>query len=174
MAKYDEKFKLFVVQEYRAGDIGFKALGRRHGLPVGAIKDWVAQYREHGLSGLQKKYSRYDAAFKLSVLRRMWREELSRRQVAALFDLRGGHTVVTTWEQQYHAGEIGALEPRKRRRPRKMKAAPPKPPQPDTQDTRTLEDLRKENEYLRAEVAYLKKLDALIQARPPAAPKKRK
>jgi transposase len=42
------------------------------------------------------------------------------------------------------------------------------------EDTRTLEELRKENEYLRAEVAYLKKLDALVRAQRLAAPKKRK
>jgi transposase len=41
-------------------------------------------------------------------------------------------------------------------------------------DTRTVEDLRKENEYLRAEVAYLKKLDALVRAKKQAAPSKRK
>jgi transposase len=38
----------------------------------------------------------------------------------------------------------------------------------------TLEALRRENEYLRAEVAYLKKLDALVRAQKHAAPKKRK
>ena len=41
-------------------------------------------------------------------------------------------------------------------------------------DTRTQEDLRKENEYLRAEVAYLKKLDALVRAKKQAVPTKRK
>ena len=52
----------------------------------------------------------------------------------------------------------------------------PKPPAtPDkTGDTPTIERLLKENEYLRAEVAYLKKLDALIQAKKLAAQKKRK
>jgi transposase len=38
---------------------------------------------------------------------------------------------------------------------------------------RTLEQLRKENEYLRTEVAYLKKLNALVQAKKQVAQKKR-
>ena len=53
----------------------------------------------------------------------------------------------------------------------------PKPPEPTpahADDARTLQALRKENEYLRAEVAYLKKLDALVRANRQAAQKKRK
>lgn len=40
-------------------------------------------------------------------------------------------------------------------------------------EERTLEELRQENEYLRAEVAYLKKWNALVQAKKVAAQKKR-
>jgi transposase len=40
-------------------------------------------------------------------------------------------------------------------------------------DPRTLKQVLKENEYLRAEVAYLKKLRALIQEKDRAAQKKR-
>jgi transposase len=42
------------------------------------------------------------------------------------------------------------------------------------EEARTLEQLEKENELLRAEVAYLKKLDALVRTARQAAPKKRK
>ncbi|CAN0602476.1 unnamed protein product [Ectocarpus sp. 12 AP-2014] len=50
---------------------------------------------------------------------------------------------------------------------------PPKPPLPLT-DKSSLEQLLQENEYLRAEVAYLKKLRALRQAKEQAAQKKRR
>ena len=40
-------------------------------------------------------------------------------------------------------------------------------------DTRSHADLLKEVKYLRAEVAYLKKLEALVQAKKQAAQKKR-
>ncbi len=54
-------------------------------------------------------------------------------------------------------------------------AKPPQPPAKATpDDERTREQLIKENEYLRAEVAYLKKLDALVQAKKAAQQKKRK
>lgn len=150
------------------------ALEGKHGVGKSKIRSWVDLYRRHGAAGLRKKFSHYSARFKLLVLKRMWRQELSYSQVVALFDLRGGTGVVSSWERQYHKGGLDALEPKPRGRPKKMKMpeTPRVPAQP--QDARTLEELRKENEYLRAEVAYLKKLDALIRAERLAAPKKRK
>lgn len=170
MAKYTEAFKLEVAQTYLSKQIGARSLAAQYGLDHGTVRRWAHQYQAHGEAGLRKKFSHYSAAFKLSVLRRLWQEELSCRQVAALFDLRGGHGVVTAWVRQYHEGGLDALQPKPRDRPKKMPK--PKPPSP-TDETRTLEQLRKENEYLRAEVAYLKKLRALRQTKAQAAQKKR-
>lgn len=170
MAKYTEAFKLEVVQTYLSTQIGARSLAAQYSLDHGTVRRWAHQYQVHGQAGLRKKFSHYSAAFKLSVLHRKWQEALSCRQVAALFDWRGGHGVVTAWERQYHEGGLDALEPKPRGRPKKM----PKPKPPNAADeTRTLEQLRKENEYLRAEVAYLKKLRALRQAKEQLAPKKR-
>jgi len=105
----------------------------------------------------------------------MWREELSFNQTIHLFDLRGGTGVVSDWERKYHEGGITALAPKSRGRPKQMKS--PEPPQPLDEkptETKTLQELQRENEYLRAEVAYLKKLDALVRAKQQAAQKKRK
>ena len=174
MARHDEKFKKAGVKAYLSGPSGYRALEGRYGVDQSTIRRWVDVYRRHGDAGLHKKFSHYSARFKLSVLKRMWRQELSYSQVVVLFDLRGGTGVVSNWERQYHEGGLDALEPKPRGRPKKMK--PPEPPKVAVrpEDTRTLEELRKENEYLRAEVAYLKKLDALVRAQRLAAPKKRK
>jgi transposase len=105
----------------------------------------------------------------------MWQEELSYRQVVTLFDLRGGTGVISGWERLYHQGGLDALQPKPRGRPKEMK--PPEPTEAVAQqaaDTRTAQELRQENEYLRAEVAYLKKLDALVRAKKLAAQPKRK
>lgn len=174
MAKYDERFKLKVVKQYLSGAAGAGRVAQEHGLSRSVLQRWVSAYREHGRAGLSKKYSIYDARFKLDVLRRMWRDELSYNQVAALYDIRHPPRV-GIWERQYHAGGLGALAPKLRGRPKRMPTAkPPIKPAAQGNDTRTVEELRKENEYLRAEVAYLKKLDALIQAKKAAARKKRK
>lgn len=190
MARHDERFKRDVVQAYLSGIGGFKALGRRYSIAPSLVEQWVGRYRQHGEAGLRKKFSHYSADFKLSVLQQMRDQELSLRQAAVLFDLRGGAGVVSGWERRYDEGGLEALEPKSRGRPPKMK--PPKMPktpsssrtpkkpgvhEPNSeqaQEPLTLEALRRENEYLRAEVAYLKKLDALVRAQKQAAPTKRK
>lgn len=171
MAKYDEEFKHEVVQCYLSGSAGSKSIALRYGLDHSTVRHWVASYRQHGLAGLRKKHSCYSAQFKHEVLQRMWREELSYRQVVALFDLRGGPGVVSAWERQYHEGGLAALKPKPRdRRPKMTAPESPKPPKSEE----TLEELRKQNEYLRAEVAYLKKLNALVRAGRQVAQNKRK
>ena len=174
MSKYDEQFKLKVVKQYIAGGSGAQALGRRQGLPKSMVQRWVASYQRHGIAGLRKKSSRYTAQFKLSVLKRMWREGWSYTQTAIWFDLRN-QGEVGKWERQYHSGGLDALASRPRGRPKKM-PNPPVPPTevPLSEDERTREQLLKENIELRAEVAYLKKVDALIQAKRSKLRKKRK
>lgn len=172
MSKYDTKFKHKIVQQCLTGRRGAKSVAKAHGLRHGQVERWVAVYRQHGLAGLTKKYASYDAPFKVKVLRHMEREMLSLQQAAALYDIRCPGQI-RRWSHAYHEGGIEALMPKPKGRPKPMKPKPPLEP-PVGDDARTLEQLRKENEYLRAEVAYLKKLDALIQARRPAAPKKHK
>ena len=173
MTKYDKGFKLEVVQQYLAEGIGTKRLAHRHGVSAGQIRRWIAAYREHGRSGLRRSGASYDAQFKLSVLKRMWAEQWSLGQTATVFDIRCP-THIGKWERQYHRGGIQALNPRRRGRPKQMTTSDlPKaaPEQPD--EARSREELLEQVKYLRAEVAYLKKLKALAQAKELAAQKKR-
>jgi transposase len=175
MAKYDEKFKRSVVQDYLAGSGGYKRLAAKYGIDHGQIRHWVGSYRQNGDDGLSKKFSRYSAEFKLHVLEHMWREELSFNQTIHLFNLRGGSGVVSNWQHKYHEGGITALAPKPRGRPKTMKLPEtPKPSREESTQAKTVQELQRENEYLRAEVAYLKKLDALVRAKQQAAQTKRK
>lgn len=177
MAKYSESFKLEVVQRYLAGKAGAKALAKQTGVGLGCLRRWIAAFRMHGQRGLRKKFSHYySAEFKLNVLRLAERQGLSNTQAAARFDLRGGGGVVGAWRRRYDEGGLLALHPQPRGRPpKKMPKTKPIPPAPaPSHDTRTVDALRQENEALRAEVAYLKKLQALVRADRQAAPKGRK
>ena len=90
----------------------------------------------------------------------MWRDGLSRRQTEALFDIRESG-VIGKWERQYHSGGLTALEPKRKGRRPMTKKPPSPPPPPDAE--RSHDELLEELAYLRAENAYLKKLDALIR-----------
>lgn len=171
MAKYDERLKSEIAREGAQGTLGLRELARKHGLDYSMVRRWVESYRHHGAAGLQKKRSCYDAVFKLRVLQRIRDEALTQRQAAAIFQIRSTATV-GAWQRQYDQGSLGALSPSMelRRMSRKRPADPP--PKPDEELSR--EELLKELAYLRAERAYLKKLDALIQAEQPAAQSKKR
>lgn len=102
MAKYNEQFKLAVVQDYLSDTSeGYRAIGRRHGLSSHVIlQRWVAAYQLHGGAGLRKKCSGYSAEYKLSVLQHMWDNRLSINQTAARFDIRN-YAMVSMWERAY-------------------------------------------------------------------------
>lgn len=173
MAKYDEHFKLSLVQQYLGGTSGYKSIARQHGVDHEVLRRWVLAFRAHGLDGLKKKFSHYSAEFKLSVLQHMWDNALALGQTAALFNIRNPGSLIN-WEREYRRAGLDGLAARPRGKPKSMSVAPPKPePKPDAQKSR--EDLQAELDYLRMENAYLKKLQALVQAkRQQASPKKRK
>lgn len=178
MGKQSDGLRLEIVRRYELGKDGYKALAAEYGVAKEQLRRWIAVYREHGKAGLLRsnRGQPYSAEFKLDVLRQARRQGLSNERAAVLFNLRGGGGVVAQWRRQYDEGGPQALHPKPRGRPSmklpKPTAVPAVPAKAD--DQRTLEELRKENELLRTEVAYLKKLDALVRVRPSAAPKGRK
>lgn len=165
MTKYDPAFKRSVVEAYVAEGGGAETIGRRFGIDASTVRKWLASFAEHGAAGLAKKYARYDGAFKLSVLRRIWEDGLSYRQAAAIFDIRNA-SCLADWERRYARDGIEGLEPRPPGRRRSMRQKPPMRPDPTKPDAaRSREELLAELAYLRMENDYLKKLEALTQAR---------
>lgn len=140
-------------------------------MPEEKIRTWVSHYRLHGIDGLLPKHSRYSAEFKLQVLSRQDREQLSSRQVAAIYDIRNPNQVVT-WRRKLDEGGVEAFGVREQQHS-SMKKERRCPAPPSTTVTDSAQALREENERLRAEVAYLKKLQALIRSKRSAAPIKR-
>ena len=171
MKKYQTEFKLEVVKSFLAGEGGAKLLARQWSVPEEKIRTWVSHYRLHGIDGLRPKRSAYSAQFKLQVLSHQDREQLSSRHVAAVYDIRNPNQVVV-WRRNLDEGGVEALGNRRQGRP-SMKPKRPCPGPPSTVITDSAQALREENERLRTEVAYLKKLLALIRLKRSAAPTKR-
>jgi len=160
--------------------VGFYNSVRLHSklgnLPLNASEQKSAIKLPIAVSGKPGK-----AQFKLDLLQSIALEKISRTQACIRFGLRGGTGVIAAWQRQYHEGGIDALKAKRKGRPPNMKTnkpasapAPSNSTHSDTPDAqRSLQDVLKENEYLRAEVAYLKKLRALRQEKEQAAQKKR-
>ena len=103
-----------------------------------------------------KPNKRYTPEFKIKVVETMHREKLSYRETARQFDIRD-HDRVAAWERIYL--EEGAEGLYIERRGRKSTGRPPKIKK------EIEEDLIAEVQRLRAENAYLKKLNALVAER---------
>ncbi|AVC49250.1 transposase [Rhizobium leguminosarum] len=173
MSNHSLAFKLSVVEFYEKGERSAREVGAHFAVDHGTVRKWVASYEAHGVPGLAKKFSHYDAAFKLSVLQRMWKDGLSYRQTAALFDIRN-KGCLSDWERRYETGGIDALTSRRKGGPRSM-SEPPIPREPQalqSDEAKSREELLSELNYLRMENDYLKKLEALTRKQP--ALKKRK
>jgi transposase len=172
--KYTEKQRLSAVKDYISGNIGFREVARRHGVGESSLRKWIAAFRENGTLGLKPKVrSPYSVEFRLAVITRMREDGLSYRQTAALFDIRN-FNVIGRWERRYDSGGLSALSPESNSRAYRMPKPILKIPKPDD-DSRSREELLKELNALRMENAYLKKLDALVQAKkklPPAKERK--
>jgi transposase len=171
MSKYGSELKLEIVRAYIDGDIGARALAKECAIDHHKLRQWTKLYKIHGSEGLAKKYSNYSAAFKLKVLERMWEDKLSFSETAAIFNVRNPGCLAG-WQRLYQEEGIEALKPRKKGRRKAMVDPKGKPPPKEANDRQSREELLAELSQLRMENAYLKKLNALVQAR--QAPKKRK
>ena len=92
--KVQNEFKLKVVKSFMAGEDGAKLLARQWSVPEEKIRTWASHDRLHGLDGLRPKRSAYSEQSKLQVLSHQDREQLSSRQVAAVYDIRNSNQLV--------------------------------------------------------------------------------
>ena len=100
---------------------------------------------------------KYTGEFKQEVVETTLREKLSYKETARLYDI-SGHERVRQWERVYlEEGPEGLYI---ERRGRSSKGRPAKKLKPEVE-----EDLLAEVQRLRAENAYLKKLNALVAER---------
>ena len=111
----------------------------------------------------QRKYS---TEFKISVIMDMREHRYGYRETARKYELgESGSTVdlLKRWERIYL--EEGAEGFMKERRGRACKESGIRKGRPPKLDKQVEEDLIAENQRLRMEIEYLKKLDALVQKR---------
>ncbi|WCM24168.1 transposase [Paraburkholderia bryophila] len=91
MSRHDARFKRSVVRDFLSGKgCSSREVAHRHGVDHGTVRKWVAAWQAHGEAAFRKKYSHYDARFKLKVLQFVQTKMLSYRETAAVFDIRKG------------------------------------------------------------------------------------
>jgi transposase len=155
MTKYNVEDRLAAVIAVEKGE-SISEVARRYQMSQQVISRSLGLYRQHGKAGLSSRGTIWSIEQKYQILKYMHENHLSCKETSIKFGISGSGTV-WEWERRYLENGINGLENKKKdRRPRTKK-----PKQPLTRE----EELLAEIEYLRAENAYLKKLNALVAER---------
>ena len=109
-----------------------------------------------------QEYKNYSAEYKLNVIMDMREHRLGYVETARKYDI-PNYRVIQRWERIFL--EEGAEGLMKERRGRACAASGTKKGRPPKLDPKIEEDLIAENQRLRMEIEYLKKLDALVRER---------
>ena len=141
------------------------------------ISDLLSRYRLHGEEVLIKQSNRkYSPEFKLKVLNRYLNGE-AKNALAVEYDIE--RSMIDSWLKRYEKDGYNGLIDKKKGRPPKMKIENDDTAQSfdeikdDGTDKARIKLLEKKNRELEAEVAYLKKLNALVQERKKRESKKK-
>lgn len=156
--KYNKRDQLWAVQSVLSARESLRSAAARLGADHKTVRTWVARYEQWGEAGLSLAKGNYPGDFKLEVVEHMHQNHLSLFETAIYFGI--SSSVTRKWEQIYNReGAAGLYRIKK-----KSKSMKPKSEKPATEPL-SHKELLAENECLRAEVAYLKKLRALVEER---------
>ena len=165
--RYDLDFKIKVIAYYRQGHTG-AATAKKFNVNPQFVHKWVKQYQSGGIDAIKPKISKacYSREFKHEVITTMLSQGLSQSEVALKFNI-SSPALISHWHKAYRLQGMSGIT--SKRQGRTAMSKPYITDKPD--DEKTLAELKRENEYLRAEVAYLKKLDALLRKQEQASKK---
>ncbi len=161
MSKYSEEFKLQIVRDYLNGSLGYTLIARKYDVSDKSIvRRWVRAYKEWGESGLsvKKKKQFYSVQFKLDVLHFMKQTGASFLDTAIQFNM-NNPSLIANWNSKFLKEGIEGLQEKAKGRP-SMSKKPKITASKQEPNMSREEQLERENELLRLEVAYLKKLKA--------------
>ncbi|MGG1629257.1 IS3 family transposase [Rossellomorea sp. NRS-1567] len=163
MAKFPREYKLQVAKRYLNELVSYRDLANQVGVDQSVLRYWVMLVRHHGDQAFVFPYTNYPSAFKLRVIQFITEKNYSIREASAIFHI-PDPCMVRRWVKKWErAGEdaFGSLE----MRPSTMTSNHKNKKIKDNSSNQTMEDMKKELEYLRMENAYLKKLNGLSSGR---------
>ncbi|WP_201598082.1 helix-turn-helix domain-containing protein, partial [Psychrobacter vallis] len=147
--RYNIDFKLKIIAYYRRGHTGV-ATAKKFKLDKKIVSKWIYQYQSGGIDAIKPKTSKanYSSEFKYQVIIAMLAQGLSQSETALKFNI-SSPALISHWHKAYRLHGMSGLIPK-----HKGRGAMSKPMitnKPDNE--KTLAELKRENEYLRAEVA---------------------
>lgn len=182
MTKYSNDFKMKVISEYLMG-MGSISLCRKYQIRSHqTLLNWVHRYQTNGSAGIKNLDERpeYTCNFKLNVLKWMKENHSSLERAALHFKISSPSTIYQ-WDRRFESMGVDGLKTKRGRPPmgkhehtKRIAKKNDKSKNVDQPEQERIKDLELENELLRIENEYLKKLDALVRQREQRERNKRK
>ena len=157
-----------------------KSIAVLYGLNIDTVKRMIRFYRIHGEEAPTKTSKRrFSADFKLEVIIRNMKGE-SLNSLSLEYDI--NNAMIISWLKRYEKDGYNGLIDKKKGRPPKMKkeetlnemvSEDNDEVKSESADKARIKLLEKKNKELEAEVAYLKKLNALVRERKKRESKKK-
>lgn len=169
MSKYNRELKCRIAKQCLEG-VSSQLLSEQYAISSRQIRYWSQVFAIHGSSSFLSTHHASTALSKLKALRVMWDNGWSITHTSAFLNLSSPGTL-SVWLKKYEEQGMKGLESCGKGRPL-MKKHPQCTSKSD--DEKTLEELKEELAYLRAENAVLKKLEELERAKSQQIKKKRK
>jgi transposase len=175
--KYTLERRLEILDEWKKANNGSRnTKARKFDVAPQTIRGWEKIQELHGDDALMPrngKRNKYTGDFRIKVAEELINSGLSKHEVCSKYNL--NEALVLRWKRLYieRGREFLAIDHRGRKKgePIKYIISACKNLRPNDLRTETEKALYNENERLRAELDYTKKLNALIQSK--KAPKKR-
>ena len=154
--KYDVEVRRKVAELFASG-MGFRTVASTLSVPLSTVKVWQHIYRAFGsevLLTMDGKQAKYTYEQKVAAARAVIEGGMTKSEAMAEFKIMS-LAPLKLWCKLYRTGGAGALKPKPKGRPKGSKSKPQK---------RTREqELEERCRRLETEVAYLKKLHALVE-----------
>ena len=179
--KLSDEDKREIIRLNKEEGVSQKRLSKMFDIGIRHIEDLINKFNLHGEEALIKGPNRkYSPEFKMEVIKQYLKGE-SKTSLSIAHNIR--LSMIDSWLKRYEKDGYNGLINRKKGRPPKMKKDKDKITEPviednteskgDSADKARIRLLEKKNRELEAEVAYLIKLNALVQERKKRESKKK-
>jgi len=168
MSKYSRELKIIIANKCLADESSIK-LSTQYSISSNQIRYWSQVVAIHGSNAFLAAGHFHSAKAKFQALKLMWTNDWSLSHTSAVLNL-VSPGILYAWHERYNTKGLNGLEsgPRGRAKIKSHRTAPTR-----SDDEMTVEELKEELAYLRAENAVLKKLEELEQEKRRQAKKKR-
>ena len=164
MSKITDKERLEIYKKWKKGE-GPERLSREYGIDRSKIKYLVRLIERHGPEILrQGKNRKYTKAFKEEVIKKVLTENHTVHSTAIEYGL-PNDGLLQAWIRSYKENGYVILEKKKGRPPMKKNEEELKKPLEEMTPEEQVEYWKERAIYAEAEAEYLKKLQAVVQAR---------